>query len=440
MLFENITVIDENLEVQNNMFVGVKGDVIDYIGKEKPAGGKADSNGGAGGESYGRVYDGRGKCLMSGFVNGHAHSPMTLLRGYAENMNLQEWLFDYIFPYEAHLDSNAVYYATLLSIAESLKNGIVSTSDMYYFCEDMVRAYEDAGAKGNISRSVSLMDDEPVLSTAPGKETKQLFLDYDGCCDGRIRIDMSLHSEYTNCDRTVREMAELTKELGTGMHVHVAETKKEFDECIERHGLTPTAYLAEMGLFDSRTIGAHCVWLTEEDMDILKDKGVFVASNPVSNLKLASGVCNVPALLEKDIPISIGTDSVSSNNSLDYIEEMKIFAIAPKMYYNNSSAITPEDVLRAATVTGARAQGRKDTGILKEGMKADLIVMDIMGANMHPVHQLKNNIVYSASSGDILLTMTDGKVQYENGEYMTIDIEKTIFETEKANEKILSKI
>lgn len=428
MLFENITILDENLEVKQDMYVAVKDDLIDYIGTEKPEG------------DYGRVYDGRNKFLMSGFVNGHGHSPMTLLRGYAENMDLQKWLFDYVFPYEAHLDSNSVYYATLLSVAESIRNGITSTSDMYYFCDDMVKAYEHAGAKANISRSISVMDDVSLLSTKPGQETKQLFLDHEGACDGRIKIDMSIHSEYTNCDRTAREIAELTRELGTGMHVHVAETKKETEECIKRHGLTPTAYLAEMGIFDCRTIAAHCVWLNDEDVDILKEKEVFVASNPVSNLKLASGVCNVPALLDKGIHICIGTDSVSSNNSLDYIEEMKIFAIAPKMYYNNSSAIEPEDVLRAATVMGARSQGRSDTGIMKEGMKADLIVLDISGANMHPVHSLVNNIVYSASNGDILLNMTDGKVLYEDGEYKTIDIEKTIFETEKANEKILSKI
>lgn len=425
MLFEKITIIDENMNSQTGMYVGIKGDRIDYISDKEPE------------EDYGRRYSGEGKCLMSAFFNGHGHSPMTMLRGYGENMNLQEWLFDYIFPYEAHLTGGRVYAATMLAAAESLKYGIVSTNDMYYFCEDMVRAYLDSGIKGNISRAVSINDDVSFLSTVPGMESKQLYLDYEGAGDGRIKVDMSLHAEYTNCDRTVRELAELTKELGTGMHVHVSETKTETEECIARHGKTPAAYLADAGLFDTRTVAAHCVWLTDEDMDILKDKGVFVAVNPISNLKLASGVCNVPALLKKNIGLCIGTDSTASNNSLNFIEEMKIFAIAPKMYYNMPSEITVKDVLYAATRGGALSQGREDTGLMKEGYRADLIVLDISGPNMHPVHDITNNIVYSACGSDVLLTMADGKILYEDGAYTTIDIEEVIFATEEANKGIL---
>lgn len=428
MLFENITMIDEDLKVRPCMYVGVKDDKIDYISDEAPA------------EDYGRRYDGKGKCLMSGFFNGHAHSPMTMLRGYGENMDLQEWLFDYIFPYEDHLNSERVYAATMLAAAESLRYGIISSNDMYYFCDDMARAYLDSGIKGNISRSLSIMDDVSLSSTVPGREARQLFLDYDGEGDGKIKIDMSLHSEYTNIERTARELAELTKELGTGMHVHVSETKKETEECIARHGKTPTAFLADAGLFDTRTIAAHCVWLTDEDMRILKEKDVFVAVNPISNLKLASGVCNVPELLKRGINICIGTDSTASNNSLDFIEEMKIFAIAPKMYYNMPSEITVGDVLYAATRGGALSQGRNDTGILKEGAKADLIVLDISGPHMHPVHDLTNNIVFSACGSDVRMTMIDGKVLYENGEYTTIDIEKVIYDTERANSGILSEL
>lgn len=429
MLFSNITIIDENLSVKENMYVGTAADRIDYIGSEKPD------------KDYGRVYDGAGRCLMSGFFNGHGHSPMTLMRGYGENMDLNDWLFGCIFPYEDHLSGEAVYYSTLLALSESLRNGIVSTNDMYYFCEDMVRAYKKAGVKGNISRSVTITEnDGPIIKTPPVIEAMRLFDDHDGAMNGKIKIDMSLHAEYTNSEQTARELAEITQQTGTGMHVHVSETKKEVMECRKRHGKTPVRFLADLGLFDTRTIAAHCVWLDDEDYEILKEKGVFVAVNPVSNLKLASGVANVPEMLRRGIGLCIGTDSVASNNSLDLITEMKIFAIAAKMFYNDPSAISVSDALYAATRGGALSQGREDTGALKEGLKADLIVLDISGPNMHPLHSLKNNIVYSAGCGDVVMTMADGEVLYENGEYLTIDIEKVIFETERINEKILGEL
>lgn len=428
MLFNGITIIDENLEVKENMCVAVNGDMISYVGSEVPK------------EDYGRVIDGKGKLLMSGFVNSHGHSPMTLLRGYGENMNLQDWLFTKIFPYEAHLTSEAVYAGTMLALAESLRTGIVSTSDMYYFCEDMVRAYIDSKSKGNICRSISIMDDVPLLETVPGRESLELFENFDGAADGKIKIDMSLHSEYTNITSTVRALSELRNSLGCGMQVHVSETSKEVDECKERHGVSPVKYLADEGLFEGRTIAGHCVWVDDEDIKILKEKKVHVATNPVSNLKLASGVCNVAALLDAGVSVSIGTDSVASNNNLDMIQEMKLFAIAPKMYYNQPSRISSEEALAAATIAGAKAQGRDDTGILAEGKKADLIMLDVTGPNMYPVHNMLDNIVFAGSGRDVVMTMVEGEVLYENGEYKSIDIEKAIYELEKCNKEILSKL
>ena len=222
------------------------------------------------------------------------------------------------------------------------------------------------------------------------------------------------------------------------MHVHLSETQLEHEECKARHGgMTPAAYFNSLGLFDTRTTAAHCVWLEGEDYRILKEKGVTVASNPVSNMKLASGVCNVPRLLEEGINVSLGTDSVASNNSLNFIEEMKYFATAAKEHLKDPTAVTPVQALKAATAAGAQAQGRVDCGLLKEGFKADLIVLDISGPHMHPVHDLINNVVYSASGSDVVLTMADGRVLYENGRFFTIDVEKTIYEAGRMTEKIL---
>lgn len=429
MLFSNITILDENFNVKENSYVGIEGKYIKYIGSEKPS------------EDFGEEIDGKGKLLMPGFVNSHAHSPMTLLRGYGENMALQDWLFKKIFPFEDHLTGESVYNATLLAMAESLRFGIVSSSDMYYFMDEMAQAVIDSGAKSNISRSISHFDDSDFLSSYRAKEMIDAYEKYNGAADGRLIVDMSLHSEYTTTPIAVKQLAEYTSKIGANMQVHVSETKSEHEECKQRHGgMTPVQYLNHYGLFDTPTTAAHCVWIEEEDYDILKEKGVTVACNPISNLKLASGVANVDKLMKKGINVTIGTDSVASNNSLNFIEEMKVFAIAPKMMFHAPETVMPLDVVKAATINGAKAQGRKDCGLLKEGYKADLIMIDISGGHMHPVHNLLNNLVYSASGSDVVMTMVDGKILYQNGEYKTIDIEKTIFEVERLTKEILAKV
>ena len=429
MLFKNITILNENLDVEKERYVLVKGDRIAYIGDKPPA------------EPCGREYDGRGKLLMSGFFNAHAHSPMTLMRGYGENLALQDWLTKKIFPFEDKLDSNAVYWGTMLAMAESLKFGIVSTSDMYYFCEDMAEAVAECGAKSNISRSVINITGEDPQTLTSMKENTDFYNKYHNTADGRIRVDMSLHGEYTSDARTARVLADCARDAGDViMHVHLSETKLEHEECKQRHGMTPAAYMEKVGLFDVPALAAHCVYAEDDDMDIFRAKGVTVATNPVSNMKLASGVCNASKVIDKGVNLAIGTDSVASNNSLNFIEEMKTLAISSKVYYADPTLITPKDALRAATSGGAMAQGRTDSGILKVGNKADLIVLDISGPNMHPVHSLINNIVYSCSGGEVIMTMVDGNVLYENGIYSLIDIEKTVYEVEKATQRILERL
>lgn len=430
MLFKNITILDEKLNALENQYVGTIEDQIEYIGKVLPENHNL----------FGESYDGTGKLLMSGFVNSHAHSPMTLMRGHGENLALKDWLEKKIFPFEALLKGEDVYYGTLLAMAESLRYGIVSTTDMYYFSEDMVRGILESQTKNNISRSITNFTGEKFSELEGVKEMKELYENHNGSGNGKIRVDMSLHGEYTSDPDTGRALAEYTKEIGANMHLHLSETKFEHEECIKKRGKTPAAYLEELGLFETKTTAAHCVWVTEEDMDIFRKKGVTVACNPVSNLKLASGVCNVPLLLEKGINVAIGTDSVASNNSLNFIEEIKLFSIAPKMQFNDPTKVTPHQALYAATRGGALGQGRDNSGVLSTGFKADLTVIDIGGPSMKPVHNLLTNVVYSASGSDVVLTMVDGKVLYNQGEYTTIDIEKVVFEVERAAERISSQL
>lgn len=428
MLFKNITLIDEEIEVRENMWVGTKGAYVDYVGKEQPPKDAGD---------YGEVYDGKGKLLMTGFFNAHAHSPMTLMRGYGENMNLQDWLNKRIFPFEAKLTGSSVYYGTLLAMAESLSRGIVSTSDMYYFSEDMVRAILRSGAKNNLSRSITNFTGEDFWSLTGAKEMQQLYETFHGAGEGRILVDMSLHAEYTSDPATVSAIAAYTKEIGANMQVHVSETKSEHEGCKEKYGMTPVEYLNSHGLFDTKTTAAHCVHIEGDDYAILKEKGVVVAVNSVSNMKLASGVCNVPALLQKDVHVALGTDSVASNNSLDFMEEMKVMVIGTAMMYPDLPRVTPQDAIRAATAGGAFAQGRTDCGKLAEGYRADLIVIDVEKPHMVPVHSLINNLVYSASGSDVCLTMVDGRVLYRDGEFPTMDMEEIVFESERETDKIL---
>ena len=467
MLFKNIGIIDENFAYREGMYVGTDGDRITYIGTEAPSfegeareeelfkytisanPRDAGETGACCGHSlkngenhpvYGEVYDGKGKVLMPAFVNAHGHSPMCMMRGYGENLSLDRWLNEKIFPFEDKLYSEAVYWSTLLTMAESMRFGIVSTSDMYYFTDDMVRAVAISGMKSNISRAVAGIGCERLEDCIGFKEMKEAIMMYDGFADGRILVEASAHAEYTNTEMFLRSIAETAKDFEVRMHVHVAETEKETQECISTHGRTPVRYLADCGIFDVPANAAHCVWLTDEDRDILAEKGVSVSSNPVSNMKLASGICNVPALYDKGINVAIGTDSVASNNSLNFFEEMKIFALAGKVKSMDPAAMTPEQVLFSATRGGAIAQGRDDCGLIKEGFKADLIVVDVSGPNMQPVHNMLNNLVYSADGRDVCLTMSDGKVLYRNGMYMTLDIQRTIAETEAATKKILSMI
>ena len=427
MLFKNITILNENLEVEENMYVGTSADKIEYIGKDEPT------------EDYGEAYDGRGKLLMCGLVNSHTHNAMSIMRGYGENLTLYDWLDNKIYPFEDAFTHESVYWSTMLSMAESLRYGITSSSDQYFWIDDMVKAIADSETKINLSRAIVCFDDSDIKDLPSVEELKRTVKAYNGGMNGKIIMEAALHGEYTNTVKSARQVSELAKELGLGMHVHCAETARETAECKERHGVSPVRFFYDNGAFDIRALAAHCTWLDEEDYDLLKEKDVTVAVNPISNMKLASGICDADALLSKGIRVGIGTDSVASNNSLNFFEEIKAFALATKVKRQDPTLITPKQALEAATYAGAVGQGRLDTGKLKVGFKADLIVIDTNKPNMQPKHNLLNNLVYAAD-GVVDMTMVDGKVLFEKGEYKTIDIEKTIFEANKNTELILAQI
>ena len=428
MLFKNITILDENLDVKKNMNVCVQDGRISYIGERAP-------------EGYaGEVCDGSRKLLMSALYNIHAHSPMTLLRGYGEGMALSDWLFTRIFPFEAKMSEHDVYNSMLLGIAEMVKYGTAASTEMYFHTDAIARAASETGFKINLSSGITSFDGKPLSENANFLSEKKNFETIHKSCGGRILADFSIHGEYTSNPGIVGDLAEYLKGIDARVHIHLSETKKEVEECRERHGMTPPAYFEKLGLLDKPVTAAHCVALEDGDFDILARHGVTVAHCPVSNLKLASGVADIPRALAAGINVGLGTDGPSSNNALNLFADMKLFALLHKGISGDPKLISTKEAIRTVTANGARAQGRADCGVLKAGARADLVMINLDTPSMQPEHDLLSHIVYALDPSSIVMTMIDGRVVYKNGEFPTVDIEKVCAEVESSRKRILSEL
>ena len=409
-------------------FLGVRGDTIDYIGTEKPTG------------EYEEHKSMEHKLLMPGLINCHNHSPMVLLRGVGSGLPLREWLFDKVFPIEDRLVPEDIAAGSRLAILEMLASGTTSFSDMYFFPAETVAAVAEAGMKANISRCVQCFDEnQTVEQNTQIPESLALFEKYHGAADGRIHIDFSIHAEYTCKSHIVKAYSDLCREKGGRMHIHLAETAREQRECIERYGKTPTEWFESLGTFDSPTAAAHCVAVTERDMDILKAHGVSVIHNPTSNLKLGSGFAPIRQMMDKGINVTLGTDGTASNNNLNMFEEMHLAEIMHDGYHNDPTLISTQEVLDMATVNGAKLQGRDDTGVLAVGKKADIIAIDLSKPHLYPNFDTPALLTCSAQAGDVCMTMVDGNILYENGEFKTLDENKVRADMERAVERLYRK-
>lgn len=414
ILFEQFRVLFEDGTSLENGYLATNGNLISYVGNTRPEG------------TFDRVICGEGKRLLCpGFYNCHTHSPMTLFRGYAEDLPLDRWLHEKIFPAEDRLYPEAVYAASMLAIAEMLKNGTVSFSDMYFFCEDIVRAVEETGIKANISRSTVAFD--PNIRAEEDirfEESKKLYESYHNRADGRIKIDMSIHAEYSTVPASCRYISDYAMEIGAGIHLHLSETAREHNACIQKYGCTPTEFFEQNGAFRVPVTAAHCVHTTEKDQSILASHGATVVHNPASNLKLGSGVMPLVPMLTKGINVTLGTDGAASNNTLDVMKEAYLAAILQKGISGDTETLKSRTFIRMLTENGAQAQGRVNCGKLKAGYKADLVMLDFDALSVIPVYDICDSFLYSADSSCVRMTMVDGTILYENGEYQTIDIEK----------------
>lgn len=416
ILFENVRLPEEYGFADEHIYVLVDGKFISFVGRERPA-------------EYDKKIDGKGNLLIPAFYNSHCHASMVLFRGYGEDLPLARWLHEKIFPAEELLTPERVFVSARYAIAEMIKNGIVSFSDMYMFEDSVARAVLGTGIKANLSRSlVSFDENDGIKNNARFEESLRLIDEFDGADDGKIKIDMSLHAEYTNKEKYVREVSEYAKDKGLRLQLHVSETESEHKECIERHGKTPVEFFASAGALDVPATLAHCVWVADSDMDIIAEKGAFVSHNPTSNLKLGSGVARLPQMLKKGICVTLGTDGASSNNTLDIMREYQLASILHKGVNLDAEATRAPQILDLATINGARSQGRDDCGRIKKGYRADLVLIDLDAINNKPCYDTYSTLSYSANSSNVLLTMADGKILYQNGEFTTIDIEKVKFD------------
>lgn len=430
MLFKDITIVDEDMQIREHMYVGVQDKHITYLSNQAPVDEKV----------FGRIYDGHGKLLTPGFFNAHSHSAMFLVRGFGENLPLSEWLTTKMFPFEEHLAADDVYIGTMLSAAEMLRFGIVGAADMYMHGRAIAKAFYDSGVKANVALGATCSDPaKEYKDTKYYVPTLELRDKYHGLDDDRIHIDFGLHAEYTSTEKLARSVSQAAREDGGSVHIHVSETAKEVAECRQRHGgLTPVAYFNECGLFDVPAIAAHCVHISMEDIAILRDKGVSVASCPKSNMKLASGFCPAANLLAAGVNIAVSTDSVASNNNLNMLEEAKTFALIHKGVTGDPTLITPAQALYSITRAGALAQGRPDCGLIKKGFRADLVVIDIDHIYMRPMYNLLTNLIYSSCGNDVLLTMVDGRILYEEGQFPNMDLPELLARGDASCRRIIN--
>ena len=384
------------------MFCGevhIQDDKIVYLGTED----------GASSLQWDRQINAGGNVVMPGFKDAHTHSAMTFLRSYADDLPLQEWLYDRVFPMEDKLTEEDVYWY--------LTSGITACFDMYQKNDAIVKASMDTGFRtvlcGSINNFVGTVE-----------EMEQQFLKYNAC-DPLVSYRFGFHAEYTTSREILERMAALGQKYHAPVYTHNSETAKEVAECVERYGMTPTKFLDKLGMFEYGGGGFHCVHMTDEDLQICKDKQVWVVTNPASNLKLASGIAPIQRMKDMGIGLAIGTDGPASNNCLDMFREMFLVTGLAKLKEKDAAVVDAKEVLYMAAVQGARAIGLADCDSLAPGKQADLIMIDLHQPNMQPLNNLTKNIVYSGSKQNVVMTMIAGKILYEKGEfYVPEDVER----------------
>lgn len=365
-----------------------------------------------------REIDCQGNLIMPTFKNAHAHSPMVFARSVSDELELQDWLEKEIFPREGRLTPEAVYWFSRLAVAEYVRGGIGATEDLYFFINEMASAFKDSNFKSNLIYSFSvdipLQEMERMLSDFVPKDKDSDLINYK----------IGFHAPYSNDEVRLKMLSEFYEKSGQRMHAHVSETSAEIEQSIKLHNLTPPQYLDSFGLLENGGVFYHGVHLSAEDIKLMQTKGVKVAGCPSSNVKLASGIADYVELLNNGVTVGLGTDGASSSNGLNMFKEMFLACGLQKIKYNKANILSAEKVVEMATINSAKCMEMEDSDTIQVGKKADLIMIDINSENLIPNNDIVGDLVYSAGRENVLMTMVNGKVVYEKGEfYIGDDIE-----------------
>jgi len=400
--------------------IAIKGNRIAVLGPRGaiPAEFKAD-----------RVIDGSGMVAMPGLINCHTHAAMTLLRSYADDMPLMQWLSEKIWPVEERLEPEDIYWGTMLCCLEMIKSGTTSFADMYFNMDQAALAVEKSGLRACLSRGMIGIAPNAGLAL---EESVKFIEEWNGRAGGRIKVMLGPHAPYTCPPEYLQKVIELAGKYGVGIHIHVAETRDEVEQIRASYGKSPVGYLDSIGLFELPVLAAHCVHLDEADIEVLALKKVGVSHCPESNMKLASGIAPVTRLISSGVNVGLGTDGAASNNNVDMLEEMRSAAMLQKVYTGDPTAMPAFATLALATTNGARTLGLAgEIGLLKAGMKADLILLDLNHPHLYPQHDLIANLVYAAHSADVDTVIVDGEVLMEGRRVLTLDEEQIMRETQQ---------
>ena len=381
-----------------------------------------------------QTIDAKDMLAIPGFVNAHTHASMTLLRSYADDMELMTWLNDHIWPVEAKMISNDIYWGAALAAVEMIQSGTTTFADMYGpFMERVADVVTESGMRGVLSRG--------IIGVAPDGEKKleeniSLYEDYNGAANGRIKVMFGPHAPYTCPPDFLKKVAAAAQRLGAEVHIHMNETKAEIEQITKQYGKRPFEYVEDTGLFESPTLAAHCVHLSDDEIAIIKKHNIRVAHNPGSNMKLASGIAPVPRLLKEGVTVALGTDGTSSNNNLDMLQEVQLAALLHKVNEYDPLAVPAFEALKMGTEYGAKAVGLDGIGGIAPGAKADIVLVSMKGAAWVPRFNEVSLLVYSGSAADVDTVICDGKVLMQHRELLTLDEEKIKYEAQKCAERL----
>ena len=404
-----------------NIFSGevwIEDNKISYVGKSKETSAHFD-----------REIDVQNNLIMPGFINAHTHSGMTFLRSMADDMPLQQWLNEKVFLIEAKLTQDDIYYFSKLAILEYLTSGITSNFDMYLNPEAIVKASLDMNYRTVLCGAVNNF----CLSV---EDVERCFNEYNQE-NSLISYILGFSHEYTNSKEKIQQVAALSHKYKAPVYTHLSETEFEVSTCKEKTGLSPVEYLCDLGVYDYGGGAFHCVHMSEHDLDLFQEKHLNIITNPASNLKLASGIAPIQSMLQRNINVCLGTDGAASNNCLDMFREMFLVTGLAKYKNCDASAVDAYEVLKMATVNGAKALNL-NCGVLEAGKLADLIILDLHQPNMQPMNNIAKNIVYSGSKSNVKCTMVNGEILYEDGHFhVGFDMESLYDEVQKRIKRLM---